>query len=263
MQALDDHWFSPKRLKEQEQRERLSVQAGIFQGEGDFGSYYALRTGKNDSWVCVHGLTGIKASTYASVLARILRKRPIDSILDVGCGAGFITSALAVAFRPRRHALGIDISEDAIEFAAHTFSYPTIFKCVAVTKDTNLGEQFDLVHCREFYPFTRTNEIHIHIDYLHCLLRHVRNGGALVVSLLVTPNSLVPQLPTVLAHFHGDGYKLHMTKHLVPSTCIAQVIRERRIASCLTWLRNRVSGLEPSYFFVIEQPSTCPIPRSV
>lgn len=254
LQAFDEHWFSPKRLKEQEQRERLSVQAGTFQGEGDFGSYYALRMGKNDSWVRVHGLTSPKASTYASILARILRKRPIDSILDVGCGAGFITNALTVAFRPRSHCLGIDISEDAIEFAAHTFSYPTIFKCVAVTKDVNLGEQFDLVHCREFYPFTRTNEIYIHIDYLHCLLRHVRNGGMLVVSLLATTNSLVPQLPSVHAHLQGYGYRLHITKHLVPSTRIAQVIHEPRIASCLTWLRNRLTGLEPSYFFVIEQP---------
>ena len=41
-----------------------------------------------------------------------------ESVIDVGCGPGFLCESMAAAVGPTGRVVGIDISEDRIEFAA-------------------------------------------------------------------------------------------------------------------------------------------------
>ena len=47
----------------------------------------------------------------------LLQLRSAESIIDVGCGPGFLSEEMADAVGPKGHVLGIDISEDLLAFA--------------------------------------------------------------------------------------------------------------------------------------------------
>ena len=47
----------------------------------------------------------------------LLQLRSAESIIDVGCGPGFLSEEMADAVGPKGHVLGVDISEDLLAFA--------------------------------------------------------------------------------------------------------------------------------------------------
>jgi trans-aconitate methyltransferase len=101
----------------------------------------------------------------------------------VGCGIGTITNEL------RKHigaseAVGIDIAEDAIAHASD--AYPKCsFSALAAEELSALGgEPFDLIHGREVYPVTRTDSAPYQLAFLGALARHLRPGGALLLTMV-------------------------------------------------------------------------------
>ena len=101
---------------------------------------------------------------------------------------GFVFGSVPFGYLIAR-AKGIDISESAIQYARR--SYPNCrFDVVSVDGALKLGELFDVVHAREFYPFTRTGDLEFHRTYIEALARHVDESGALVLTLLSSPKSL-------------------------------------------------------------------------
>jgi len=172
---MTETWFSPRRLQEQARapdRERVG---------GDFGSYaQALRTGS---------IVGTEAASHNLVHAEgrvrqyrhVLRRRSFTAIADIGCGLGFTAAALAKAF-PGARVVGYELSPDAVAFASQHF--PGVhFLCQGIDTTTEFGEQFDLMLCQEFYPFTRTSDWVIQKSFIDMALRHLRPGGHLIIEL--------------------------------------------------------------------------------
>ncbi len=69
----------------------------------------------------------------------------VTSVLDVGCGDGKITAAIAKAL-PDGEVIGIDISPSMIDFAHTSFSnYPNLTFLVQGAAKVNFHEKFDLI----------------------------------------------------------------------------------------------------------------------
>lgn len=189
----DEKWILAENLKRQEQSEIAKIEGGSSGADcGDFGAYYALLSGKNPELAGVHAVSsGPYLAAYVRQLRVILEtagraQRP--SILDVGCGPGALTQKILEGF-PGSRVRGIDISESAIAYGRRT--YPGCrFAVVSVDEKMDLGETFDVVHAREFYPFTRTGDFDFHRKFVEVLAKHVAERGVLVLTILSRPNTL-------------------------------------------------------------------------
>lgn len=68
-----------------------------------------------------------------------------ESILDIGCGNGAITSLIANKYSPNGSVTGIDLSNDMINFAQNTFKAKNLeFKAIDACQ-INENEKFDIV----------------------------------------------------------------------------------------------------------------------
>lgn len=76
--------------------------------------------------------------------------RPGEHILDIGCGSGTSTFALAKQVGPAGHALGVDISEQliAIARAAAPTAAPVAFRCADAASAPLPQQAFDLLFSR-------------------------------------------------------------------------------------------------------------------
>jgi arsenite methyltransferase len=57
---------------------------------------------------------------------RQLRLRPGESVIDIGCGPGYLSESMAEAVSPGGRVLGLDISKDILEFARRRNANPSL-----------------------------------------------------------------------------------------------------------------------------------------
>ncbi|MDE2293812.1 MAG: methyltransferase domain-containing protein [Elusimicrobia bacterium] len=245
----DEKWILAENLKRQEREDIAKVERGQDASDGDFGSYYALLTGKNSEWVKAHAVSDEGyLSSYAAQLRSLLPDLADKgaTILDAGCGPGLLTRALAEGFGARE-TLGIDISESAVAYGRKTFPRCR-FEVVSIDGATDLGRRFDLVHAREFYPFTRTSDPDFHRQYLAALARHVEAGGALVLTLLSSPKSLAANA----AALGPDLEKVGMTPFRRTALASSRLASAMPLpaARAATALLARLRGRSPVRFYV-------------
>lgn len=209
----NEKWILAENLKRTEQKDIERVARGEDGSQSDFAAYYALLTGTNTEWAGMHAVADERyLASYLRQLARLISANlahgnSTPSLLDVGCGPGFLTQRMHSGLGC--NAMGIDISESGIRYARAQFP-GCRFEVVAVEKSMELGEQFDIVHAREFYPFTRTADLDFHKEYTEALARHVKQGGIMVLTLLSKSNSLAPNadsLAPTLAQFGMTPFK--------------------------------------------------------
>lgn len=204
----EEEWIRADNLKRREKEDIEEVRKGGDGSGGDFGSYYALLTGRNTEWVKAHAVSDENyLSSYARQLGRLLRDEGVERaglrLLDVGCGPGLLTRTLARGL-PGCRARGIDISESAIEYGRR--QHPDCrFDAVSVDGSMELGERFDVVHAREFYPFTRTGDLEFHRTHVEALARHVDAAGVLVLTLLSAPKSLAGSAASLATALEAAG----------------------------------------------------------
>jgi SAM-dependent methyltransferase len=144
---------------------------------GDFSAYYALRHNlpQAESLLPLHGMTTEAAALYVKNFVGDFSGA--RNILDAGCGAGFITAALAAQF-PGARVTGVDLAEDAIEWAKTNL--PSCrFEQKGVDENFRMEEKFDIIHAREFYPFTRTDDYVFVKTALLALLASLSERGRL------------------------------------------------------------------------------------
>ena len=204
----DERWILTENLRRQEKEDIAVVEKGQDGSRGDFSSYYALLTGKNTEWVKSHAVSDERyLSSYARQLGRILHDERVFRgglrLLDVGCGPGLLTRILSQSL-PGCRARGIDISESAIRYGRERFP-GCRFDVVAVDGALELGETFDVVHAREFYPFTRTGDLEFHRSHLEALARHIDERGILVLTLLPAPKSLAANADALAPALEAAG----------------------------------------------------------
>lgn len=182
----DSIWILPENLREQEERERKQVEDGTFDGGGDFGSYYAYRKGVNLDFIKQHAVSDDRfALCYVRNLRSFLKTEKLTlegKILDVGCAVGTITNAINKLNR-NGQTYGLDISEDAIEVARKNYPACLFYNQSADNLDNFSDTFFDIIHAREFYPFTRTDDSTYQLKYLSLFCSKLKAGGFVVLKM--------------------------------------------------------------------------------
>lgn len=247
----DEKWILAENLERREKEDIAGVQRGEDVSGGDFGSYYALLTGKNTEWVKAHAVSDERyLASYARQLTRLLlqERGKLDGLrlLDVGCGPGLLTWTLSRGL-PGCRAKGIDISDSAIQYGRRQYR-DCRFDVVSVDGAMELGEKFDVVHAREFYPFTRTGDRDFHRTYVEALARHVDAAGVLVLTLLSTPKSLADNAAGLAPMLEAAGMtpfrRVTLTSARIPRWVPAAVART------ITELMARLGGRGTTHFYV-------------
>jgi ubiquinone/menaquinone biosynthesis C-methylase UbiE len=179
-------WILPENLKEQEKVDRARVEQGTFHGEGDFGSYYAYLKGLNYEFINSHAMSNEQqASEYTLHISTILKEFNLQlegNIIDLGCAIGTITSAIN-SINKGGIVYGLDISEDAITVAKTKYPNCVFLHRQADELDDLDDEYFDVIHAREFYPFTRTDDGDYQSKYLKLFHSKLKSGGCVVLVL--------------------------------------------------------------------------------
>jgi SAM-dependent methyltransferase len=100
-------------------------------------------------------------------------------VLDVGCGCGYGTHALALA--GAAEVLGVDISPEAIDFAGSRYSHPGLAYRVMDTRALDLQGSYDLITCFELIEHVNEDA-----DVVRSLAAALAEDG---ICLISTPNS--------------------------------------------------------------------------
>jgi SAM-dependent methyltransferase len=147
--------------------------------------------------------TDLEADDSHAVQEQLARLRFVSSrleltgrsVLDFGCGAGYVLDYLRGA-RPA-HLAGIDCDPRIVEFARTHYPDVEFEVCDAAHPGLDLGRRFDVV-----LSFEVLEHIDDQATYLDNMVRHLRPGGTIVVS---TPNREVFSL--------GERVSLHNWTH--------------------------------------------------
>jgi SAM-dependent methyltransferase len=111
-----------------------------------------------------------------------------DPILELGCGTGRITMALAAA---GKRVTGLDISERMLERAAkkrlslYTEERERVHLVQGDMAKFDLGEKFRLIII-PFRPFQHLREVEQQMDCLRCARKHLAPGGRLILDVFQT-----------------------------------------------------------------------------
>jgi SAM-dependent methyltransferase len=110
-----------------------------------------------------------------------------DPVLELGCGTGRITLALA---QMGRRVTGLDLSERMLEGAMRkralfTEERERVHLVQGDMTRFDLGEKFKLIII-PFRPFQHLLEVKQQVDCLECVRRHLRPGGRLILDVFQT-----------------------------------------------------------------------------
>lgn len=184
MVEKESEWVLPENLRKQEVREIQEVEQGIFNGKGDFGSYYAYLTGSNKNFINSHAVSDDQiAYRYVTHINAILEKHSLElkgDIIDIGCAIGTITNGI-YKLNKRGNTCGLDISSSSIEVAKNKYPNCFFYNQSADELENFDDEQFDVIHSREFYPFTRTNDHVYQLTYLNLFYQKLKPHGIVVL----------------------------------------------------------------------------------
>ncbi len=246
----DSEWILPNNLKAVEGREKNK---GISEVDvkSDFGSYRMLLAGAKteDSLIGQHNCIGIRAQVYSQILVATVKIPSTRSfaLADVGCGAGFVTAAIHERY-PKAQIHGFDIAEDAIAYANKAFA-PIEFFVQPINGNEPLKQKYDLVHAMEFYPFTRTNSLEIHLSYINGLANSLRPGGTLVITAANTEKCINNNLSEIQNQLSST---LDIQIVQQPSYQIFRYIPVLPLANMLTAIVNKILGRPGSRIWLIK-----------
>ena len=183
----DSEWILPENLRKQEERERKEVDNGTFDGRGDFGSYYAYFKGINPDFIKPHAVSDDqRVIKYVKQMTYLLQKHDLKiegNVIDIGCAIGTISNGINILNKNGK-TYGLDISKDAIEVAKKKYPNCIFLNQSADNLDNFDNGYFDVIHSREFYPFTRTNDIQYPLKYLKLFHSKLKQHGFLVLQMV-------------------------------------------------------------------------------
>jgi SAM-dependent methyltransferase len=102
-----------------------------------------------------------------------LHLKPGERVIDIGCGPGFLCKNMAAAVGPTGRVIGIDISEDLIDFATnHKGSDPIEYRVGNATALPVEAAQFDVAVSTQVIEYVADADA-----ALHEIARVIRPGG--------------------------------------------------------------------------------------
>ena len=203
-----DDWWKPENLKAKEKEFREITDSMKLNVDNDFGSYRkVLLTGElKESLLDQHN--DLNPLRKIRAINKILKNKKPENILDVGCGMGYTTAALA-DFYSNARVLGVDVSADAIEYATKNYRQAK-FISKALSPDTEILGTFDLIYCFEFYPFTRNSDHKIQTQFIKYFSRQLSQNGKIVIyQLWENPISLSAVIDKVIENLPNLKFSIH------------------------------------------------------
>ena len=210
----DDEWWRPENLiKSQEQVRKINDFSNL-NPKSDFGSYRRVLLGDDFSSSMLTSHNDLSPETKIKFIHGLydLGQESALDILDVGCGMGFTSECLGRYYN-NANVLGIEVSEDAIEYAK-TNHKNAKFLCSMVRPEGPKMGNFDLIFAFEFYPFTRTSDINVHCSYLNYLIEQLNEGGRVILyQNWNNHKSISPNLNEIKTRFPLYNFKLIYFPH--------------------------------------------------
>ena len=242
--------FLFRNLKKREASEIAAVESGQDASRGDFGAYHRLLKHRETDWARLHAVIDREeAEQYAAqafaAVASLTLKSP--TLLDAGCGPGVITEALRARFQCAG-ATGIDISQSAIRYAREEFP-KCRFEEMGIDEHVALPEKYDIVHTREFYPFTRTGDISVHKAYLEVFAKHLKPGGVLIHTLLAQNGTLADNSHLLAEDLRRWGLTPFQRIPLA-NAAVLRLLRGIPASRNATWAIQTILRRPQRYFYV-------------
>lgn len=218
---MTDHnrdWVLPENLRRQEADERAKIDSGDM-NVGHCGAYYAYRTGVDKTLIESHAISeDAYALEYVRNIAALLSSMGAGlsgNILDAGCGLGFITNALAEV-NPGGKTFGLDLSEDAVAVAGEKYPDCSFIARSADELDSFTDGFFDIIHSREFYPFTRVDDADLHCRFLKAFAAKLKPGGAVLLQMIIESHGFCNTYNDLKKRLRGFGYDRIGRRVVVP-----------------------------------------------
>lgn len=205
----ESEWILPENLKKQEEQQKRDAENGIYDGETDFGSYYAYLNDVNYDYIKLHAISDDQKSfEYVKHISYFLVKRNVTlegNIIDLGCAVGTITNAIGKLNKDGT-TCGLDISEAGIEVARRRYPDCNFYCQSADNLDNFDNECFDVIHAREFYPFTRTNDVHYHLEYLKKFHSKLKPHGFVLLQMVALSKGFCNTWQGISKNLNEIGY---------------------------------------------------------
>lgn len=185
--------------------------SGELSSNDDYSAYYAYKTGANCELIKHHAVSeDALASQYVENVNALMEMRGIGfkgSVIDLGCAIGIIPEYIRKISDVEK-VTGIDISETGIEVARR--DYPQCcFLCQPANDLSNITDcSIDIIHGREFYPFTRTNDLDFQINCLKGYLTKLKQGGAVVLSMVCLSKGICTNWMAAKSRLLNEGYSI-------------------------------------------------------
>ncbi|MAE44670.1 MAG: hypothetical protein CMF63_06770, partial [Magnetovibrio sp.] len=111
---------------------------------------------------------------------------------------------------------GLDLSEDGIAIAREKYPACT-FSAQSADELANFKDDFfDVIHTREFYPFTRSNDDGFHLRFFQAFQAKLKSGGVVLVSTITVPKGLCNTFGRLAGPLRDIGYDKVVKKIVVP-----------------------------------------------
>lgn len=207
----DAAWARPEELKKAEGEAVKRALNGEFDPGNDYSAYYAYKTGANPDLIRSHAVADdTQASAYVRSVHFLLGMFGLGfkgNVIDLGCAIGVIPEQIR-KISGTEAVTGIDISEIGIEVARR--DYPQCqFLCQPADDLFNFPDEYaNVIHGREFYPFTRTNDLEFQINCLKGFLPKLKPGGAIVLSMVCLSKGLCTNWPSARNRLLNEGYSV-------------------------------------------------------
>ena len=220
-------WWRPQNLSSSESITQQVNDLDLLNTRGDFGSYKIMLKTNDISKSKILNHNDLTPKYRVLAIKKILEDFIPEKIIDVGCGLGYTTKELKIAY-PDTKVTGIDISRDAVDYAKKRFVSCAFIADAIDPENTLQLFDGDLICAFEFYPFTRTKSLQDHISYISHLTKDFKSGNILIIfQLWDNDESLSVNYELLVKHFSV----LHFELYSMPIRKIGNIIHNRKVAN--------------------------------
>lgn len=193
----------------------------------DASSGRGFRTGR---WY----LGGLRYAAYMMHVERAVRREAFHSLVDVGCGDGWLASRLATLF-PERTVVGVDVSSSGLKLARSMHDSSNLrFEDCDITRAHLSGAPFDcgtLVEVLEHVPAAEVPA------FVEAVARLISPGGRLFVTV-PSINLDVRRIARHHQHFTAESLQIALAQCFDVEVC--EYINRKGRAD--RWLRQIISN---------------------
>lgn len=179
---------------------------------------------------------GMEYYAYTRYIISLVSEFAPSSLLDVGCGDGFLINTIARQGFPLQRALGVDLSDRAIQHANAFRSSEYVDFRVQDVRDVQ--ERFDLILLIEVLEHIQEDLVE---EFMSNILSLLEKGGKIIVSV---PTKNIPVIETHHRHYDLELLNQHVGREVEALTHRYLYNRKDRIL-------NLIRQLMINRFFVL------------